>query len=70
MRAKEFVINIPIHVTINGDGSVDVKQPVDDQNAEEKQDIMVPPPQQEIEIAKAGLGKTSTVIDQLLRPED
>jgi hypothetical protein len=67
MRAKEFTINIPIHITLNGDGEPEISTgqettPVDqlDQNP-----VMVPPLQQGIELAKASLGKNSPVIDKI-----
>lgn len=74
MRAKEFMINIPINITMNADGSVDVKHGAD---AEEPKDpseldpnpVMVPPLQQDIEIKKAQAGKTSPVINDLTQDE-
>lgn len=69
MRAREFVINIPITISLNGDGSVDVNADKEVDDAEDEQSLMVPPPQQEIELQKAALGKTSPVIDDLLAPD-
>jgi len=54
MRAREFTINIPINIKINGDGEpeIDMGQndgPIDP--SELKQDpVMVPPLQQQIEL--------------------
>jgi hypothetical protein len=69
MRAKEFTINIPIHITLNGDGDPEISMP--GQAAPETTDqldqnpVMVPPLQQGIELAKASLGKNSPVIDKI-----
>jgi hypothetical protein len=66
MRAKEFTINIPINIKINDDGDpvIDVQQ--DSEESEFNQNpVMVPPLQQELELAKAQLGKESPVIDKL-----
>ena len=72
MRAKEFVINIPISITMNSDGSVDVNQPGED--AVDPSQVtdprrMVPPLQQALELAKAQVGKTSPVIQSLTQDE-
>lgn len=65
MRAKEFTINVPITITINGDGDPVVS--AGDQQAPELQQnpVMVSPQQQELELKKAELGKESPVIDKL-----
>lgn len=66
MRASEFTINIPISIKINGDGEPEIStsqgadEPELDQNP-----VMVPPLQQQIELAKAEQGKESPVIDKL-----
>lgn len=74
MRAKEFVVNItvPVTITMNSDGSVDVNQP--DDNAVDPSQVtdprtMVPPLQQGIELAKAAVGKSSPVIQALTQDE-
>lgn len=78
MRAKEFTINIPITITMNADGSVDVDEFDQDQdeNGEpkdpsvlERNPVMVPPLQQDIELKKRMAGKTSPVISDLIRDE-
>ncbi len=65
MRAKEFTINVPITITINGDGDPVVS--AGDQQAPELQQnpVMVSPQQQELELKKAELGKESPVINKL-----
>ena len=67
MRAREFTINVPITITINGDedpvvSAGDQAPPEDDLH---QNPVMVSPQQQEIELAKAALGKSSPVIDKL-----
>ena len=69
MRAREFTINIPINIRINGDGEPEIDMgnndgPVDP--SELKQDpVMVPPLQQQIELQKAEVGKVSPIIHDL-----
>lgn len=76
MRAREFVINVPITIKINGDGDpeidMDQKSSDDPRDPQELEDnpIMVPPLQQDIELRKADQGKDSPVIDQLTQDED
>lgn len=54
MRAREFVINVPITIKINGDGDPEITT---DQTGDEPElDTMVPPLQQKIEIAKRNSG--------------
>lgn len=68
MRAKEFTINVPITITINGDEDPVVNagnQPTDSDTDLHQNPVMVSPQQQEIELAKAALGKSSPVIDKL-----
>ena len=90
MRAREFVINIPITIKIDGDGDpvindpavnagdyanenpTAVKQnplPPKDPSELNPDPVMVPPLQQQIEINKAAVGKTSPVIDELTQDE-
>jgi len=66
MRAKEFTINVPINIKINGDGDpeIDVAGQGDDEELEQNP-VMVPPGQQEIELKKAELGKDSPYIDSM-----
>jgi hypothetical protein len=72
MRAREFVINVPITIKINGDGDPELDmgkdQPADPTKL--KQDpIMVPPLQQQLELQKADQGKQSPVIADLTQDE-
>jgi len=73
MRAREFTINVPITIKINGDGDPDIEMP----GAEEPKDpqelddnpVMVPPLQQDVELKKAEQGKVSPVIKDLTQDE-
>lgn len=70
MRAKEFTINVPITITINGDEDPVVNAgdnlPDDSDDTTLLQNpVMVSPQQQELELAKAAAGKASPVIDKL-----
>lgn len=89
MRAREFVINVPITIKINGDGDPEIDAnnelrsavaqaaaplQVNDEEPKDPQEldpdpVMVPPLQQQIEINKAAVGKTSPVIDELTQDE-
>jgi hypothetical protein len=74
MRAREFVINVPITIKINGDGDPELDMPgqgdgpVDPSIPKEKP-VMVPPLQQQIELQKADQGKLSPVIHDLTQDE-
>ena len=65
MRAKEFTINVPITITINGDDDPVVTQPDAPSSPLQQNPVMVTPQQQELELKKAELGKSSPVIDKL-----
>lgn len=68
MRAREFTINVPITVKINGDQDPEISTPSQDQNDDQElqqNPVMVSPQQQELEMKKAELGKESPVIDKL-----
>jgi len=65
MRAQEFTINIPINIKINGDGEPEVSTGQEDEPKLQSNPVMVPPLQQHLELAKAGQGKESPVIDKL-----
>jgi hypothetical protein len=73
MRAKEFTINVPITITINGDEDPVVNAgntpPEQDDSELQQNPVMVPPQQQELELAKAAVGKASPVIDKLTGQE-
>lgn len=73
MRAREFVINVPITIKINGDGDPEIDMQ-GSEDAKDPQDldlnpVMVPPLQQDIELKKAQAGKSSPVIDDLTQDE-
>jgi hypothetical protein len=73
MRAREFVINVPITIKINGDGDPEIDMDGND-DAKDPQELdlnptMVPPLQQDIELKKAAAGKSSPVIDDLTQDE-
>lgn len=76
MRAREFTINVPINIKINGDGDPEVdmstgSDSVHNPDGSEKQPVMMTPQEQELELKKAELGKDSKYIDQLLgEPDD
>lgn len=74
MRAREFVINVPITIKINGDGDPEINMPGTDNDAKDPSEldpnpVFVPPLQQEIELKKAEVGKISPVIKDLTRDE-
>jgi hypothetical protein len=72
MRAKEFTINVPITITINGDDDPVVSNAANTDTGSELQQnpVMVPPLQQTIELNKAEHGKESPVIDKLTQDQD
>lgn len=67
MRAREFTINIPVHIVINGDEPPTITSVTDPSagNSLQQNPVMVSPQQQELELLKASLGKNSPVIDKL-----
>ena len=67
MRAREFVINVPITIKINGDGDPEVSNDV--HSDEPELDTMVPPLQQKIELQKRQAGLPN-VFDDSLDDED
>ena len=70
MRAKEFKINVPINIKINGDGDPEIDVAGKDDSEPDENPIFVSPLQQELELKKADAGKDSAVIDKLTAPED
>ena len=78
MKAREFTINVPINIKINGDGDPEID--VAGENPEDEQDpgqdcmdpnpVMVPPLQQNIELKKAALGKEGDVVDKITQDAD
>ena len=69
MRAREFIINIPINIKINGDQDPEITMDNPDEQPEEE-NAFVSPQQQEIELKKAELGKQSPIGNQLLSNAD
>lgn len=72
MRAKEFTINIPINIKINGNGEPEIDMPGQEEpDASELQDnpILISPLQQDLELRKAELGKRSPSIDKMLKQD-
>lgn len=72
MRAREFTINVPIKITINGDNDPEIEagdQAEDDEELQQNP-VMVPPLQQELELRKAELGKETPVIDKITADHD
>jgi hypothetical protein len=70
MRAKEFTINVPINIKINGDGDPEIDVAGNDSEEPDENPIFVSPLQQELELKKAEAGKESAVIDKLTEPDD
>lgn len=70
MRAREFTINIPIKININGDDDPEIS--VDDETDDEfdQNPVMMNPQQQELELKKAALGKRSPSIEKLIDNDD
>lgn len=65
MRAKEFTINVPITIKINGDGDPEVDMSGADDSELEDNPVMMSPQQQELELRKAEQGKSSPYIDSM-----
>lgn len=70
MRAKEFTINVPINIKINGDGDPEIDVAGKDDSEPDENPIFVSPLQQELELKKADAGKDSAVIDKITAPDD
>jgi hypothetical protein len=62
MRAREFTINIPINIKINGDGEPEVST-ADQEQDDSDLGKFVPPLQQKIELLKKSAG-VDNVFDQ------
>ena len=62
MRAREFVINVPITIKINGDGDPEVA--MDQGQGEPELDSMVPPLQQKMELLKRNSGLPNVYDEQ------
>jgi hypothetical protein len=70
MRAKEFTINVPINIKINGDGDPEIDVAGNDSEEPDENPVFVSPLQQELELKKAAVGKDSAVIDKITAPDD
>jgi len=73
MRAREFTINVPITIKINGDDDPEIDMPGADEPKDPSElddnPVMVPPLQQDVELKKAEAGKVSPVINDLTQDE-
>jgi phosphatidate phosphatase PAH1 len=65
MRAREFTINVPITIKINGDADPEISTNDEQENQLHQNPVMVSPLQQDLELRKAELGKSSPVIDKI-----
>lgn len=65
MRAREFVINVPIKININGDDDPSIEMGNEDESSTSGQYTPISPLQQEIEIEKAKVGIDSPGIQQI-----
>jgi phosphatidate phosphatase PAH1 len=70
MRAREFTINVPITIKINGDDDPEISTNDVNGNQLHQNPVMVSPLQQDLELRKAELGKSSPVIDKLTANDD
>jgi len=70
MRAREFTINVPITIKINGDNDPEISTNDVKGNQLHQNPVIVNPLQQELELRKAELGKSSPVIDKLTADDD
>jgi hypothetical protein len=72
MRIDEITINIPITIDLDGDKpkvNVAGNDAVDDDELDQNP-VMMNPMQQELELKKAALGKSSPSIDKMLDDDD
>lgn len=72
MRMDEITINIPITIDLDGAKprvSVAGKSATDDEELDQNP-VMIAPQQQELELKKAELGKSSPSIDKMLDDDD
>jgi hypothetical protein len=72
MRAREFTINVPITIKINGDDDPEVNVPDQEPDEPKLQNnpVMVSPLQQDLELRKAEQGKSSPVIDKIMQNDN
>jgi len=75
MKAREFLserginINIPINITIPGDGE-DISVNAGNDKGTPEEQYSLSPLQQELELKKAEMGKTSKAIDQITTEDE
>ena len=77
MKAREFTINVPINIKINGDGDPDIdvgnNEPSEDgykkEDGLDPNPVHVPPLQQELELEKSDQGKTSNAISKIIQSD-
>ena len=76
MKAREFTINVPINIKINGDGDPDIdvgNEPSEDgykkEDGLDPNPVHVPPLQQELELEKSDQGKTSNAISKITQSD-
>lgn len=70
MRAKEFTITVPITINFSGDNEPIVSTGSTPEDEKHLNPVMVPPLQQQLELAKAEQGKESSIIDKLIAPSE
>lgn len=72
MRAREFTINVPITIKINGDGDPEIDMPASNAppDDDEVATNFAPPLQQKLELMKHAAGKQGTIIDQITADDD
>jgi hypothetical protein len=70
MRAREFTINVPIKIVINGDGDPDISAGNTPQDDDELATNFAPPLQQKLELMKHAAGKEGKIIDQITADDD
>ena len=71
MRAREFIINVPITIKINGDDDPEIGAGQEDEPSSklDPNPIMIPPLQQDLELRKSAAGKNSPIIQKLTQDE-
>ena len=70
MRAREFIINVPINIKINGDGDPEINMPGQENDQDQAEYAFIPPLQQKIEMMKANAGNESDAFDQIISDDD
>ena len=65
MRAREFIINVPIRIRVGNDPAPDAAQ----QDPDDELETMVPPLQQQIELEKRQSGVTNVYDERKSDPK-